>query len=156
MTDINQSEVQNEWRRPEPIIYFVYEDVRYKVDISAYPYNYIGLPDGRVLAASMWAESYPPQACGLHVVENVDQAKVIPAQLAPQVVSNEPLIHFEFEGVHYTVDMKAYYTNYIGLPDGRVIESNGWLESYPPQACGLHVVDIMSNSSKVVMAKLKS
>lgn len=48
-------------------------------------------------------------------------------------------IKFSFEDENYEVGMEAYNTNKILLPDGRVLEVSGWLESYPPHAMGLFV-----------------
>lgn len=55
-------------------------------------------------------------------------------------------IWFTYEGVHYTVSMRAYDLNKIVLPDGRVLESRGWLESLPPQPSGLHEVPCLFSS----------
>lgn len=52
----------------------------------------------------------------------------------------DPSIEFVYDGKHYTVEAKAYNLNRIVLPDGRVLEADGWLESYPPQPEGLHEV----------------
>lgn len=52
----------------------------------------------------------------------------------------DPYIVFVFEGVTYEVSLKAYDLGLIVLPDGRVLEANAWLESYPPQPDGLHEV----------------
>jgi hypothetical protein len=51
----------------------------------------------------------------------------------------DPNITFEFEGCHYTVEFKAYDLSRIILPDGRMLEPEAWLESYPPKPQGLHV-----------------
>lgn len=53
---------------------------------------------------------------------------------------SEPTIFFTFEGKQYETSMDAYRTNTIVLPDGRVLQANGWMESYPPQPDGLHLV----------------
>lgn len=52
----------------------------------------------------------------------------------------DPEIEFMYEGARYTVPFRAYKLNRIVLPDGRVLEANAWLESYPPQPEGLHEV----------------
>jgi len=51
----------------------------------------------------------------------------------------DPDITFEFEGRHYMVEFKAYDLGRIVLPDGRMLEAEAWLESYPPKPQGLHV-----------------
>ncbi len=51
--------------RPEPEIRFHYDGVNYVVGMQAYDLNKIVLPDGRVLEATGWYESYPPQPDGL-------------------------------------------------------------------------------------------
>ena len=53
----------------------------------------------------------------------------------------DPEITFEFEGRKYTVESKAYDLGRIILPDGRMLEAQAWLESYPPQPQGLHEVN---------------
>ncbi len=53
----------------------------------------------------------------------------------------DPEIRFEFEGRKYTVESKAYDLGRIILPDGRMLEAEAWLESYPPQPEGLHEVN---------------
>ena len=52
----------------------------------------------------------------------------------------DPNIEFVYEGKRYTVESRAYDLNRIVLPDGRVLEANAWLESYPPQPEGLHEI----------------
>lgn len=52
----------------------------------------------------------------------------------------DPEIEFTYQGTRYTVPSRAYDLNRIVLPDGRVLEATGWLESYPPQPEGLHEV----------------
>lgn len=49
-------------------------------------------------------------------------------------------IIFEFDGQRYRVPMEAYDYDFIKLPDGRVLEVDGWLESDPPQPMGLTVL----------------
>ncbi len=56
-------------------------------------------------------------------------------------MATPPDINFEFEGNQYTVEARAYDLNRIVLPDGRILEATGWLESYPPQPKLLFVVD---------------
>lgn len=140
-----------DWTPPPPIIHIYFEDKEYTVDIEAYRTNLIGLPDGRVLQSAMWLESYPPQHGKLSIVENPDNTKVVPAT---RVKPPEPEIHVSYEGKKYTVPMAAYDTNLIGLPDGRVLQSAGWLESYPPQHMALSEVTLLSSNAKVTMAKL--
>jgi len=53
----------------------------------------------------------------------------------------ERQIAFKYEGQRYVVDSKAYDLNKIVLPDGRMLEAESWLESYPPQPQGLHEVN---------------
>ncbi len=54
----------------------------------------------------------------------------------------DPEITFEFEGQMYTVEAKAFELGRIILPDpdGRLLEANKWIESYPAQPEGLHNV----------------
>lgn len=139
------------WTPPPPIIHIYFEDKQYTVDIEAYRTNLIGLPDGRVLQSAIWMESYPPQHGKLSVVENPDNTKVVPATL---VKPKEPDINFKYEGKSYTVPMEAYTTNCIGLPDGRVLESAGWLEIYPPQPIKLKELLVFSEMPKITQAKL--
>lgn len=42
-------------------------------------------------------------------------------------------ITFGFDGQKFEADMSFYYTGRCQLPDGRIIEADGWLESMPPQ-----------------------
>lgn len=42
------------------------------------------------------------------------------------------LISFNYENKSYEVDMRAYDSNLIELPEGDIIEVGGWLERYPP------------------------
>jgi hypothetical protein len=51
----------------------------------------------------------------------------------------DPRIKFEFEGHRYTVEARAYDQGRIILPDGRMLEAEAWLESFPPKPQGLHV-----------------
>lgn len=53
----------------------------------------------------------------------------------------DPEITFEYESRKYTVESKAYDLGRIILPDGRMLEANAWMESYPPQPQGLHEVN---------------
>lgn len=46
-------------------------------------------------------------------------------------------ISFTYEDSLYHVDMAAYITNYIELPDGRILSVNGWYEVCPPLPTGL-------------------
>jgi hypothetical protein len=43
------------------------------------------------------------------------------------------MIIIEFEGVKYEVDLEAYETDKILLPDGRLLQVQGWHESHPPK-----------------------
>lgn len=63
----------------------------------------------------------------------------------------EPLISIFFENKEYAVDMAAYQTSLIGLPDGRILQSDGWLESYPPQPGQLTIVE-HTNMENVIFA----
>jgi len=47
-------------------------------------------------------------------------------------------IVFVFEGKKYTAPDRAYELNRIVLPDNRILEANGWLESDPPMPIELH------------------
>jgi len=49
-------------------------------------------------------------------------------------------IKFRFEDKAYEVGDEAYDKCKIVLPDGRLLEPTKWLESFPPQAEGLHIV----------------
>ena len=60
---------------------------------------------------------------------------------------------FGFEGNRYRANMTAseLYGNGIAyspgfnipikLPDGRFVQVDGWMESYPPQACDIVLID---------------
>ena len=59
---------------------------------------------------------------------------------------------FDFEGNRYRASKTAseLYGNGIAysegfnipikLPDGRFVQVDGWMESYPPQACGVVII----------------
>ncbi len=51
-------------------IRFSWEGKNYEVDISAYDIGLIELPDGSILEAEEWLESYPPQPQNLRLVHN--------------------------------------------------------------------------------------
>lgn len=51
-------------------------------------------------------------------------------------------IHFAFEGKPYRAPADFYNTGYAALPDGRIVQADGWLETYPPQPAGLKVVPV--------------
>ncbi len=55
----------------DPEIEFTYEDKHYTVPSRAYDLNRIVLPDGRVLEATKWLESSPPQPEGLYEVQHL-------------------------------------------------------------------------------------
>lgn len=79
--------------------------------------DYIKLPDGRVLKTTMWLESYPPQPGGLHVVEApVETMPLGIAQFSPKTVN------FEYEGQEYCATRRVYRTQYVVLPDQKVLE----------------------------------
>lgn len=51
-------------------------------------------------------------------------------------------ISFRFEGKEYTVGMEACDKDtLIRLPDGRILEVEGWYECYPPKPVLLKVID---------------
>ena len=50
------------------------------------------------------------------------------------------MIKFEFEGKHYQVDDDAYVLEKIVLPDGQLIQINGWHETKPPEPIKLYVI----------------
>lgn len=54
----------------ESNIRFTFEGANYEAPMGFYDCNRCRLPDGRVLAANGWAESYPPQPNGLHVLDD--------------------------------------------------------------------------------------
>ena len=58
------------------------------------------------------------------------------------------MIFFSFEEMYYTTDAEAYDLNIIVLPDGRVLEVEGWLESNPPKPAGLHETKNLFASKK--------
>lgn len=64
-----------------------------------------------------------------------------------------PIIHVFFEDKVYTVDIEAYQTNLIGLPDGRVLQTDMWMESYPPKHGKLTIVE-NPDMSKVIQAMI--
>ena len=78
-------------------IAFKYEDRLYAVDMKAYDLNRIVLPDGRMLEATAWLESYPPKPQGLHEVNHTfksyEPEKI--AQLMNAVVAVEVEIRGE-------------------------------------------------------------
>jgi hypothetical protein len=51
------------------------------------------------------------------------------------------MIHFSWQDVTYKVEDRAYDDNLIQLPDGVVLQADGWLESMPPQPTGLRTID---------------
>lgn len=53
----------------------------------------------------------------------------------------EIMILFTYEGKNYSVDLEAYDLNLIILPDGRALEAETWLESYPPKPKDLREVN---------------
>lgn len=81
----------NQVQEPELYISVFFEDKEYKVSMEAYQTNLIGLPDGRVLQANMWMESYPPQHGQLRVVETPKMENVISAQFVAEKNSENEL-----------------------------------------------------------------
>jgi hypothetical protein len=75
----------------DPDITFEYEGRHYTVESKAYDLGRIILPDGRMLEAKAWLESYPPQPQGLyevnHTFKSMEPAKI--AQLMNGVVASE-------------------------------------------------------------------
>lgn len=68
----------------------------------------------------------------------------------------EPKISFVFENEDYQVSLEAYDKNKaIRLPDGRVLDTNGWLESYPPQVMGLHLINDFARQTTDAQVKPK-
>lgn len=58
----------------------------------------------------------------------------------------EPNIRFTFENQDYEVSLDTYFeSKAIRLPDGRILHNTMWLESYPPKAAGLQVVESTKN-----------
>ena len=49
-------------------------------------------------------------------------------------------IQFAFESKNYEVDLCAYESDMILLPDGRMLHVSGWLESCPPKPQSLEIV----------------
>jgi len=50
-------------------------------------------------------------------------------------------IYFSYDGQRFVVEGRAYDVGRIVLPDGRLLEASGWLESMPPQPTGLHEIN---------------
>jgi hypothetical protein len=141
MSDLN--------KQTEPKIWFKFEDNEYQASMDAYYKNkYVELPDGRLLGVRMWLESYPPQMSGIHVVEDTEKnrANSVKAELNNPQPALDPVemineIGFSFENKKYTTSIDAYPGKYVELPDGRLLGVRMWLESYPPQMSGIHVVE---------------
>jgi hypothetical protein len=60
----------------------------------------------------------------------------------------DPDITFTYDEKKYSVASKAYDLNLIVLPDGRAIEAEGWLESYPPKPSNLKEVNHLFKNFK--------
>lgn len=65
------------------------------------------------------------------------------------------MIKFKYNGKLYEVSMAVYNENKsIKMPDGKVINVLGWLESYPPQPMGFEIVnDLFQETLMVEVAK---
>lgn len=154
----------------KPNIWFKYEGTEYFTSMDAYDKGkYVELPDGKLLGVRMWLESYPPQMSGIHVVEGTPENRVhsvkaefnnpqaVVTPIPEPVVDTRPTIGFSFEGQRYTTSIDAYPSKNIELPDGRLLGIRGWLESYPPQVSGPHLIeDNPANRSNSVKAKLSN
>lgn len=78
-------------------------------------------------------------------MEEIDKEKVL---------SNR-LINFNYEGKSYEVDMRAYNTNLVQLPEGEILEIGSWLERYPP--IPQHILKTennINNEEKAISARL--
>lgn len=61
------------------------------------------------------------------------------------------MIKFKYNGKLYEVSMAVYNENKsIKMPDGKVINVLGWLESYPPQPMGFEIVDDLFQETLLV------
>ncbi len=65
------------------------------------------------------------------------------------------MIKFKYNGKLYEVSMAVYNENKsIKMPDGKIINVLGWLESYPPQPMGFEIVnDLFQETLLVEIAK---
>lgn len=65
------------------------------------------------------------------------------------------MIKFNYNGKLYEVSMSVYDENKsIQMPDGKVMNVLGWLESYPPQPMGFEFVeDFFPETLNVEVAK---
>lgn len=98
-------------------INFVFENEDYEVSMEAYDKNKaMRLPDGRVLDVNMWAESYPPQAMGLHLIQD-NTRQTTDATVKPK------LLDFTYEDQDYCTSFRMYSTGKVLLPNGQVLEA---------------------------------
>lgn len=101
----------------EPKINFVFENEDYQVSMDAYDTNKaIRLPDGRVLGVNGWLESYPPQAMGIHLI-NDSARQTTDAQFAPKTVA------FTYDDNNYCTTSRIFSTRKVVLPNGQVLEA---------------------------------
>lgn len=99
-------------------IYFDKEDYIISYNDIA---EYFKLPDGRILEAKYWVDSYPEQPIGLHVVENIeeiDEDCICDLKFAPKDMV------FKYENQEYAVHHRMFMVQYIVLPDNTILEYN--------------------------------
>ena len=98
-------------------IRIVFENEDYDVDMEAYEKNKaIRLPNGKVLDVNMWAESYPPQAMGLHLIYDASRPTTN-AQVA------QKKLEFNYDDNTYCTTFRMYVTGKVLLPNGTVLEA---------------------------------
>lgn len=54
------------------------------------------------------------------------------------MIMEKQMIMFSFEGKNYEVSMDAYEQDIIVLPDGTLLQVDGWWERIPPRPRALH------------------
>lgn len=64
--------------------------------------------------------------------------------------------NFKFEGKNYQLEESDCESNFIQLPDNRILEASGWLAGIPPQPVGLILVDGEEVNRKAIPAILLS
>ncbi len=97
-------------------IQFSFDNEDYQVSNEVYVGNFIQLPDGRVLAATMWLESNPPQPSGLHVVDRPENTHIGVAEFQPKDV------HFTYDNQEFSVTQRVFGTEFVVLPNQKVLQ----------------------------------
>ena len=94
------------------MISFEFEEKRYIVRNEAYDLNRIVLPDGTLLKAGIWYESYPPQPGELQVVNHLFkdlEPTAIAEQMNAVVAKEGRRLHFTDEFSCLKPGDKVYY-----------------------------------------------